>query len=217
MSVEYPVKKIPEHIHPVFPGQFQDEEVIFVIRRHWSIIMNYIFRLVAAHVLAAVIFIFLTYLLQWDIPIEGPYYVLTVMVVSTYLLGAWLFYIHEFVDYHLDLWVLTNQRIVSIEQNGLFKRTVAELNLNKVQDVTFEISGKVQTFMNFGTVFVQTASEQERFSFDQVSQPQNIARQIIDAIEKNKQKNLQMQAQVMAEQQVSLTAKMNAQNKTQPQ
>lgn len=201
MSFIYPVKKIPEHVHPVFPGQFPDEEVAFVIRRHWSIIMNYVMRLIGAHILAAVVFIFLVFLLQWEIPNDGILYILMVMVVSSYFLGAWLFYIHEFIDYHLDLWVLTNQRIVSIEQNGLFKRTVSELNLSKIQDVTYEISGKVQTFLDYGTVFIQTASEKERFSFDQVAHPQNIARQIIDAIEKANIKSMQKQAQITQQQQ----------------
>lgn len=201
MSFVYPVKKIPEHVHPVFPGQFAEEEVIFIIRRHWSIILNYIFRLVAAHLIAAVIIVFLVYLLQWEVPTEGPLYVLMVMAVSAYFLGAWLFYIHEFVDYHLDLWVLTNHRIVDIEQNGLFNRTVAELNLTKIQDVTYEINGKVQTFLNYGTVYIQTASEQERFSFDQVANPQNVSRQIISAMEKANTHVMQKQAQIMQQEQ----------------
>jgi len=167
----------------MFPGQFPNERVIFLIRRHWSLIVKQVVRLILAHIVLAAVYAFLFYLLQWELPNEGPLYILSVIAVSAYLLGAWLLYLYEFVDYHLDIWILTDRRIINIEQEGLFKRTVSELDLAKVQDVTSECKGKIQTFLNYGYVHIQTAAETQRFVFEQVPNPQNVARQIIHTVE----------------------------------
>lgn len=175
--------KTPIKNKQFFPGQFPDEKMVFLIRRHWSRIAKYIARLVLAHFIPIIVFVFLFFLLEWEIPNQGPFYVAMVMLTSLFYLSVWLFYIYEFIDYHLDIWVLTDKRIVSIEQSGLFKHTVSELNINKIQDVTTEMKGKVQTFMNFGNVYVQTASEKQRFIFEEVAHPSEVARQIIHAAE----------------------------------
>lgn len=170
-------------IHHMFPGQFPNEEVVFLVRRHWSLIAKQILRLAIAHIILIAVYAFLFYVLQWELPQEGALYILGVIIISAYLLGAWLLYLHEFVDYHLDIWILTDRRILNIEQAGLFNRTISELDIGKIQDVTAETKGKVQTFLNYGNVHIQTAAETQRFIFEQVANPQEIARQIIKTVE----------------------------------
>ena len=177
------IPKIKKSKHHHFPGQLEGEEMIFMVRRHWSIIFVHISRLMAGHIIAACIFAFLVYFLNWQLPYDGPLYVIMIMVISLYFLGIWLFYIYEFVDYHLDIWILTNQRILNIEQDGLFRRTVSELDILKIQDVTSELHGKVQTFLNYGNVHIQTAAAKQRFVFEQVGHPQDIARHVIKTVE----------------------------------
>lgn len=184
-----PIPKVKEHEKKQFPGQFPNENVICLVRRHWSIIFKYIFRLILAHLLPVVVFLILIYVFGWELDTESPMFIVIVLMVSAYYLGAWLLYIHEFVDYHLDIWVVTDQRVVSIEQEGLFKRTISELNLSKVQDVSAEIRGKVQTFLSYGNVFIQTASGNERFVFEEVPNPQEISRLIARTVETHSQKN----------------------------
>lgn len=170
-------------MHKMFPGQFPNERVVFLIRRHWSLIIKQVVRLILAHLILVAVYAFLFYLLDWSLPSDGPIYILLVITVSAYLLGAWLLYLYEFVDYHLDIWILTDRRIISIEQSGLFKRTISELDLAKVQDVTSECKGKTQTFLNYGYVHIQTAAETQRFVFEQVPNPSNVARLIIRTVE----------------------------------
>ena len=42
------------------------------------------------------------------------------------------------------MWIITNDRILDIEQHGLFARTVSELRLHRVQDVTAEIKALIE-------------------------------------------------------------------------
>ncbi|HPV70665.1 MAG TPA: PH domain-containing protein [Candidatus Magasanikbacteria bacterium] len=101
------------------------------------------------------------------------------LVAFIYTLSIWLFFFTHFVDYFLDLWIVTNDRVIDIHQNGLFSRTIAELDLFRIQDVTSETKGIFGTICNFGNVYVQTAGEQQRFTFYNVPNPHQIREMLI--------------------------------------
>lgn len=84
-------------------------------------------------------------------------------------------------DFYLDAWVVTDQRIIAVEQKGLFSRTVSECNLGKIQDITTDVHGIIPTFLNYGNVNVRTASEQESFIFKQVWNPNAVKDEITAA------------------------------------
>lgn len=76
--------------------------------------------------------------------------------------------------YVMDIWIVTNQRIIDSTQQGFFNRTISEISLGNIQDMTTSITGLVPTTMNFGDVEVQSAGAVEHFRFRQVPNPQNI-------------------------------------------
>ncbi len=170
-------------VQRLFPGQRPNEHVIIILRRHWTIWFNYIAQLVLFNILPIAALIFLYYVLDWSPSPEGPIYIGLVLLLSMYYLGAWLMYFHSFVDYRLDTWILTDQRIINTEQQGLFDRIISELNIEKVQDVTSEIHGHAQTFLDFGNVYIQTAGEKQRFIFQHVPHPEEVSRLVIRAHE----------------------------------
>src|SRR6185436_15975198 len=91
------------------------------------------------------------------------------------------------VDYLLDYGVVTDQRLVDVQQSGLFSRTVAEQALHRVQDVTTDVTGVFQTLLKYGTVFVQTAAEKERFVFENIPNPGEVAKTILALAEQHPQ------------------------------
>ncbi len=102
------------------------------------------------------------------------------LFIAAYYLGIWVFFFSEFTDYYLDIDIVTNDRIVDIVQKGLFGRSVAELDLTRVQDVQSEIKGIIPTLLDYGTVVVQTAAEVENFRFEQVSHPHKVRQRILE-------------------------------------
>ena len=84
---------------------------------------------------------------------------------------VWLVSTLSFVNYYLDVFVVTSERIIHIEQHGPFSRTVAELRLERVQDVTVEQHGMLATFLHFGNLRVQTAGEASEFVFFAIPHP----------------------------------------------
>lgn len=175
----------------LFPGQRDEEHVVFMLRPHWFIFLRQILQLALFNVLPVLVFIFINYVVGWEVPTEGALYIIFVMLTGIYYLGAWLAYFHSFADYHLDLWILTDQRIVDIEQKGLFDRVISELNVMKVQDVTSETHGHLQTFFDYGNVYIQTSAETQRFVFQNVPRPEEVTRLIVRASDAASKRHVQ--------------------------
>lgn len=168
-----------EHKPLHFPTQRPGEHVVLLLRRHWTVIAGDVLQLVVSLLVPPIILALLYVYTSFTLDPDSLFYVFVVEGLSLYTLFSFLAYFHDFVDYHLDIWVVTDQRIVSIEQQGLFNRTVSELNVMKMQDVTAEVKGKVQTFLDFGEVYIQTAGEAARFVFSQVPHPSQVAKVIL--------------------------------------
>lgn len=161
------------------------EKPVLNLRRHPFVFI----KVTALFVLIAV----LPYAVYWlaastypEIFANTLVYIFLLLGGSVYYLGVWLFYFTEFMDYYLDLWIVTNDRLVNIEQQGLFARTISELDLYKIQDVTSEIKGMVATFLNYGRVSVQTAGEKERFVFEDIPNPHEVRKNIINLSEEDR-------------------------------
>lgn len=165
-----------------FPGQHDGERVLLVLRRH-----PFVFVLVtAAFVLFALLPLFVRFLIPESFfqNLQGTVWeVLVTVALSMYFLFLWLFFAYAWVDYYLDLWIVTDERIVNIEQAGFFNRVISEQRLLRVQDVTSDVKGLVPTFLDYGNVFVQTAGERGRFVFEQVPHPDLVKKVVLLAHE----------------------------------
>ena len=89
------------------------------------------------------------------------------------------------IDYYFDVWIVTERRIINIEQKGLFSRVVSELELEKIQDITTDVKGVIPTFLNFGDLHVQTAAEKERFLFRDIPDPYDVKNLIMNLQKKS--------------------------------
>lgn len=168
-----------EHKELHFPEQRANEHVVLMLRRHWTILARDTAQLVLMLFIPPIMIAFGFFFADYTIEPNSVSYALLVTGLSIYYLFTFVTYFHDFVDYHLDVWIVTDQRIVSIEQTGLFNRVISELNITKLQDVSSEIKGKVQTLLDYGQVYIQTAGQRERFVFEQVPHPAEIAKVVL--------------------------------------
>jgi len=165
-----------------FPNQQPDEKIFIFLRRHWIALFKLVFIFIILIVFVLALDIFSYYLTNvWQSDIGYP---LMILANSAYFLFVMLFSFASFVDYYLDVWIVTNKRIINIEQKGLFARIVSEKELARMQDVTSEVKGFVQTFLHYGDVFIQTAGEKERFIFRQVPNAADVSQKISNIVAK---------------------------------
>lgn len=157
------------------------EHLVLLLRRARIVFVGYVFAFAALLAIpVAVAWVLATYF--WSVLTHPVGYPVLVLAGAVYLFSLWLFFFTQFVDFYLDVWIITNDRIVNIEQQGLFARTVSELDLYKVQDVTSDVRGVIPTFFNFGNVYIQTAGNVERFVFRQIPHPHTVRQRIADLI-----------------------------------
>jgi signal transduction histidine kinase len=164
-----------------------EEKVIFFLRRHIIVFIGSVLMIV----LLMLVPIGAWWLLDAVAPgllageISGAAIKLT---ISAYYFWIWLFMFSNFVDYYLDAWVVTNDRILNIEQEGLFNRTVSELDLLNIQDITSEVHGVLPFFFGYGDVQIQTAAEQNRFVFEQIPKPEEVRKRLLTLVEEEQKR-----------------------------
>lgn len=127
-----------------FEGQYDDEEVKLVFRQHPIVLRKPLVIFLIVLVVAMLPFSFN--------PTAGwTYYVLGL----GFLVGI-LVFAYAWMSWYFSVYIVTDQRIIHIEQKGFFNRQVVELGLDKVQNVNYEIAGFQATLFKYGTIIVQT-------------------------------------------------------------
>lgn len=166
------------------PGLLPDEKMVKVYRRH-PITLFGLYMGIAITFIVPLSAYFLIRGLRADFFGTEIGMTLFALFLSIFFLFALLFIFQQFLDHWLDIWILTTRRIINIEQNGLFSRVRSEVRLYRVQDVTSEINGFLRHVFNYGMVYTQTAGEQNRFTFEDIEEPKDAAKLILQLAERD--------------------------------
>ncbi len=159
----------------------EGEAILYTARKHWFIFsVEILFTLV----LAGIPLLFFLVPTEWYITPLKPFLpgndtsALFMFSWSLWLLLLWIIVSVLWTDYYLDVWLITNHRIIDVEQLGMFNRKISDFRYEQVQDVTVEVPGVLATFIDFGTVEIRTASN-EVFSFKGVAYPNLLKEKIM--------------------------------------
>ena len=172
-------------IFKYLPHKKPDEKIIFYLHRHWFILLKLIIGYLVLAFIPLAVYIFVQRELSYWLNHDIITIFLKLLVFSFYLFW-WLMFYHSFLDYFLDIWIVTNHRVLSIEQRSLFNRAVAEYRLYRIQDVMSHQKGMLPTFFNYGEIHIQTAGAEKVVVFEQVPDPHYVAREITKLIEEYK-------------------------------
>ncbi len=166
------------------PGLLPDEKMVQLYRRHPITLFGLYLGIVVTLIIPVSAY-FLIRGINADFFATQGVIVLFVLFLSIFLLFSLLFMFQQFLDHWLDVWILTTRRIINIEQTGLFTRVRAEVRLYRVQDVTSEIKGFMRHMFNYGMVFTQTAGERMRFTFEDIPEPKEASKLILQLAERD--------------------------------
>jgi len=176
-----------KHLH--LPGQHKDEEVKIVFRRSiFFLIMPYILNLILL-----IILLVLAAILPNNITIlQDPFIVsifdfIITLIIIFILYTAFLTWTH----YYLDAYIVTNQRVLTIDQIDFFNRKVSEADIGNVQDIEVVVKGFFSNTLNFGDVRIQTAGADQRILFfDNIPYPYKAKDIILKFAEDNRKVEL---------------------------
>ncbi|HOX96891.1 MAG TPA: PH domain-containing protein [bacterium] len=169
---------LADRLHNPRPGEY----IILYIHRHWIILFASILKSLSLIVLPIIVYwgLILQGVLEW----QGLSGLLFILGSSLFYLYVWLFLFNSLLDHYLDVWIVTNERIINVEQINLFSRLISEKQLDKMQDITVVSKGFWATIFNYGDVHIQTAGSVERFVFKQIPNPRRTVHAITDAAER---------------------------------
>lgn len=166
----------------LFPGQQPDERVYLLTRQHWIILAKQI----AIWLVFVAVLLLIDPLLEATIPffLESPFVEILKLFKTIYLmyLIAGLFAL--WIQYDLNYQIVTNERLVDVDQINLLNHTTSELHMENIEDVTAEIRGVWGTLFNYGTIYVQTAGQKTFFEFNNIPNPHRVAKLILDLYER---------------------------------
>jgi len=170
----------------------KDEKIIHEVRKHWFVLLGYLFAAIGLIGAPPIVYIVGIALAPSEISVQIiDHLFLTVFLYSLWVLGVWVMLFLNWTNFYLDVWYITDRRIIDIEQKTIFHREISNLRFDKIQDITVEVRGIIATFLKFGDLRVQTAAENSRdFVMNNASRPDEMRKIIFQA--HNSQKGSQI-------------------------
>jgi len=148
------------------------ESVDIVLRRHW------------------IAFAFLAIYALWGILLTVIYVMTFTWIASTVLLLSifWMYYLLFlyvcWINYELDVFIFTNNRIVCVEQKTFLNRSVGETTLDKVQEVSIETKWLLANLFDFGTLKILTSGSSPSFDMTYSPHPMRSSRYINNLVDR---------------------------------
>lgn len=145
-------KTTPSKYVQYFDGQFDDEEVMYVFRRHPVVMRKGLIFGSLGLLAGPLITLIMTYTNSENPPTMNFFYL---SVLGSLALSAILFF-PFWMGWYFSMFIVTNQRFIQISQRGFFHRNVSDIGLNLIQSINYEIDGVEATFLGYGTIIMQT-------------------------------------------------------------
>lgn len=128
------------------------EEIILVTREHWIV--------PAVKLFVNGFVVFLLLLLSWvlNTAVESKI-IIELFNILIYTIICWqiIMLTIYFHNYYLSCQIITNERIIDVDQKGLFKKETNDSFFENVEGVNMKQNTVWQNLLNFGSVDVQTA------------------------------------------------------------
>ena len=171
-----------------FPGQHKNEEIKLILRKHLIVLLPH-FVYISLMFLLPVVFYIIIVPTAFPAFLNAPYDKLFILLTLIYYGFIWIITFTVWVDYYLDVWIITNERLLDIEQIGFFNRVVSELDFKRIQDITSRVHGILPTMFGFGNIHIQTAAEESKFDLRTIPHPVTVRREITKLYKAAKEKD----------------------------
>jgi hypothetical protein len=151
-----------------FEDQLDDEEVLFVFRKH-PIVMR-----------KGLVIGLLALLLSTAPSFIKPEYSILFGGLAIGFILCFLFILPYWITWYFSVYIVTDKRLLQISQKGLWNKSVVDISLNQIQMVNYEVAGFNETILGFGTIMMQTYVGD--LVIHEVHHPEKIQRKILEVL-----------------------------------
>jgi len=151
-----------------FSGQHAGEKLLFVFRRHIIAMRKGFYGLLLPFAILSIPFLIWqnNVALLW-LPLIG------------FIIGCLIFFYH-WIGWYFSIFIVTDERIRQSTQKNIFGKIVIDVDLDKVQNISYNIPGFTGEFLGFGTIVLQTIVGD--MVINKVAHCEQIYNQLSDAI-----------------------------------
>lgn len=167
-----------------FPGQKEGENIEFLVRKHWIIYLKLALFLGLTVGLPVLVYFGVEFGFDFGSNLKKWLTLILLLYLELIALITFIRWIEE----ELDLIIVTNERVISIDQVSFLHRTISETELSQIQDVKHVTKGLLSNIFEFGQLEIQTAAEKIVFRIDDVPDPYKTARKVMDLRDEYKRK-----------------------------
>lgn len=151
-----------------FADQFDDEEVLFLFRKHPIVMRKGLVIAMFAILLGTVPALIKPEMSYFYGGLAGGFVL------------AFLVFLPSWIVWYYSVFILTNQRLIQLSQKGFFNKSVVDLGLSKIQSTNYEVKGIQATLLGFGTIMIQTYMGD--LVVHEVHHPAEVIRKISDVL-----------------------------------
>jgi len=178
------IKKFKELLH--------NERIIHIERRDKFIFFVKIFKAIfifgIAFLIVYMTFIykqqiisFLTTNLYWKFETIIIFLTFSYIILKTLML---------YIDWKFDNLILTDQRLIYIDQHFIFGRDIESIHLKDIVNIHISNKGLLESILNYGKIIIQTGSAKtDDITIKHIKNPSNIVKMIQNEQTKLKQSN----------------------------
>jgi len=173
-------------IRSAFPGQDKNEPVFIFLRRYYLAFLPFLAIILVMLIISFSMFYLTLFSLRHNPDVSSVIYNWAVTGSGFFVLFSIVFTVIAWFDFYFDIHIVTDRRVVDINQNKLFHREISELNLEDIEDVSVNYIGILKTIFNYGDIEIQTAGVRNNFHFPDIANPRDVASVISDLAEQAK-------------------------------
>ena len=85
---------------------------------------------------------------------------------------------HKYAKWSRTVLIITDQRIVDVNQKSLFDREVTEVRYHQIEDVLYRTRGFLPTLFRFGSLKIKLKGRASDILFHNIKKPERIQRLI---------------------------------------
>jgi uncharacterized membrane protein YdbT with pleckstrin-like domain len=102
------------------------------------------------------------------------------LIIGGILLGSLMLYM-AWYSWNNTMLLVTNERLVFLEQKGLFQRELVECDLDSIQQVSHHVHGILHTVMGYGNISIYTGGSQQPILIQHMPDPYGLQQGILAA------------------------------------
>ena len=167
-------RRLPPWLDYLYPRLAIVEGTSIAWRKHWIVLLRKIVPPLVLLAAAIGLTVMLLRLDQDNLPL--------IALSSALIVAALVWYLMRYDDWHRDVYIVTDNRIIDVESSAFRLRGERrrEGTFDAVQNVTYTIPSFAARLLNLGDVVIETAGTQRTFTFNSVFDPSGVQQEIFN-------------------------------------